>query len=85
MLRILFAALFVSSGIAIKISTKLGDIQGVSTSNAVHQFLNIPYAEPPVGDLRWRPPQSLLNSPWKETYDATEWGLSILLHFECQI
>ena len=34
-------------GTAITIDTKLGRIEGVSTSNSIHQFLNIPYAEPP--------------------------------------
>ena len=32
-----------------------GPIQGVVTP-AMHEFLGIPYAEPPLGDLRWTPP-----------------------------
>ena len=47
----LIVALCVSLGTSIKIDTKLGEIEGVSTSDSVHQFLNIPYAEPP-GILR---------------------------------
>ena len=35
-------------------------------------FLGIPYASPPVGDLRWRPPQIM--SSWKEPLDATQPG-----------
>jgi len=27
--------------------------------DGVYQFLNIPYAQPPIGDLRWRAPQKL--------------------------
>ena len=35
-------------------------------------FLGVPYALPPVGVLRWRPPQAL--APWKETRDALNFG-----------
>src|SRR5262249_57041437 len=38
------------------VATKEGPVQGV-VSNGVTKFLGIPYAEPPVGNLRWRPPQ----------------------------
>ena len=35
-----------------------GDVQGVRTEDsAVEVFAGIPYAKPPVGDLRWREPQ----------------------------
>lgn len=43
----------------VKVTTKYGDIVGSidkSTSNRV--FLGIPYAKPPVGSLRFKPPQS---------------------------
>lgn len=32
-------------------------------------FQGIPYAAPPTGSLRWRPPQPV--RPWQGTYDAT--------------
>ena len=35
--------------------TKDGPIRGLVT-NGVNTYLGIPYAAPPVGDLRWRPP-----------------------------
>ncbi|KAI1355875.1 alpha/beta-hydrolase [Xylaria sp. FL0043] len=34
-----------------------GSLSGIHRPNATRSFLGIPYAAPPVGDLRWRPPQ----------------------------
>src|SRR4029079_513682 len=38
------------------INTTDGPVQGF-VNNGVNTFLGIPYAAPPVGDLRWKPPQ----------------------------
>lgn len=38
-------------------------------------FLGIPYAQPPLGDLRFRWPQSI-NTTWNRTLDATYYGYS---------
>ncbi|EEC15513.1 acetylcholinesterase, putative [Ixodes scapularis] len=35
-------------------------------------FLGIPYATPPVGDLRFRKPQPI--QPWSDVYDASDMG-----------
>lgn len=42
-------------------STELGPVRGVTKGASVN-FLAIPYAAPPVGNLRWKPPQSA--APW---------------------
>lgn len=47
--------------------TLTDDIVGVSATI----FRGIPYAAPPVGDLRWRPPQHA--QPWDGVRDAIEW------------
>ncbi|KAF2966783.1 hypothetical protein GQX73_g6796 [Xylaria multiplex] len=38
-----------------------GSLSGIRRSNATRCFLGVPYATPPVGDLRWRPPQRPLS------------------------
>ena len=47
----------------LKIKTSSGIVQGQftdqSSNSAVVSWLDIPYAQPPVGDLRWRAPRSL--------------------------
>ena len=39
-----------------------GQITGTSMESGVQAFLGIPFASPPVGDLRWRAPQPVI--PW---------------------
>ncbi|HXM54077.1 MAG TPA: carboxylesterase family protein, partial [Candidatus Dormibacteraeota bacterium] len=38
----------------------------------VREFLGVPYAAPPVGDLRWRAPQA--HARWGGVRDATSFG-----------
>jgi para-nitrobenzyl esterase len=50
-----------------------GELKGRYIKQGTQQaYLGIPYAAPPVGDLRWKPPQPPL--PWKGTRDATNFG-----------
>jgi para-nitrobenzyl esterase len=53
-----------------------GSLRGLAVSDAgdpgVLAFRGIPYASPPVGDLRWRPPQP--PAPWSGERDATRPG-----------
>ncbi|KAI0544550.1 alpha/beta-hydrolase [Xylaria curta] len=44
------------------VAIESGLISGVQNSDGTRSFLGIPYAAPPVGDLRWRAPQPPL--PW---------------------
>ena len=53
------------------IHTVSGLIQGV-TNEDVDIFKGIPFAAPPVGEFRWRPPQSV--TPWEGVRDASEFG-----------
>jgi len=45
-----------------------GLVRGIATQSGV-EFRGIPYAAPPVGDLRWKPPQPV--SAWTGTRDTT--------------
>jgi len=50
------------------IRTKSGLVRGTKAGN-VRMFRSIPYATPPLGDLRWAPPEAV--SPWSDTVNAT--------------
>lgn len=59
----------------IEIETKLGKIKGrrsVQFGMPYQAFLGIPYAKPPIGDLRLKKPESI--EPWNGTIDATKPG-----------
>jgi para-nitrobenzyl esterase len=49
-----------------------GPVHGTVTAAGVREFLGIPYAAAPVGNLRWRPP--VLHVPWFQTLDATHFA-----------
>ena len=51
------------------VSLEKGDVRGVVIDGgAVELYAGIPYAKPPVGDLRWREPQD--PEPWDGVLDA---------------
>ncbi|KAF4331850.1 carboxylesterase family [Fusarium beomiforme] len=57
--------------------TKQGTFAGIQLNNEVDAFLGVPYAEPPVGPLRFLPPQpvkgsKLVNKP--DVYNATQFS-----------
>ena len=51
--------------------TDKGPVLGLRTE-AMNKFLGIPYAAPPVGDLRWRPPQPAAR--WHGLRDTTQFA-----------
>jgi len=58
------------SGLVVK--TAAGRVRGVARSGGGAEFLGIPYARPPVGRLRWRPPVPA--RPWSGVRDAAAFG-----------
>jgi para-nitrobenzyl esterase len=57
------------------VEVKNGKLQGVE-EHGMLVFKNIPYAAPPVGKLRWRPPQPAQN--WQGVRDASRFGQACL-------
>jgi para-nitrobenzyl esterase len=53
------------------VQTNDGPVCG-TTANGQTDYLDIPYAAPPVGNLRWMPPQPV--QPWTTTLEATQRG-----------
>jgi para-nitrobenzyl esterase len=53
------------------VATNSGSIEG-ATKNGVTRFLGIPYAAPPVGNLRWMPPQA--PAKWSGVKKAETFG-----------
>jgi para-nitrobenzyl esterase len=69
-------ALAVLCGLAVgahaaPVSTADGPVEGV-TKDGVTRFLGIPYAKPPVGPLRWMPPQPA--AKWTTVRQAAKFG-----------
>ncbi|XP_035683159.1 cAMP-regulated D2 protein-like [Branchiostoma floridae] len=60
------------------VKTKYGPLQGVSVPQG-SVFLGIPFAAPPVGDLRWQPP--LPPAAWAPgTFNATAFSAACIPH-----
>ena len=57
----------------VQLRTADGVLEGVvSADGKVRTFKGIPYAAPPVGPLRWQPPQPV--TPWTGVRKASEYG-----------
>jgi para-nitrobenzyl esterase len=55
----------------LRVDTNEGSVKGFLV-NGVAEFLGIPYATPPVGDLRWTPPRP--HAPWTTVLKATAYA-----------
>ena len=54
------------------VQTTGGELRGFEADENTWQFLGIPYAQPPLGDLRWRAPEE--PEPWTGVRDAIAWS-----------
>jgi para-nitrobenzyl esterase len=54
------------------VKTHQGALKGFAADDDTWQFLGIPYAQAPISDLRWQPPQP--PARWKGVREAVAWG-----------
>ena len=54
------------------VETHYGAVRGYAANDTTWQWLGVPYAKPPVGELRWKPPVEL--EPWQGMRDAIAWS-----------
>jgi carboxylesterase type B len=54
------------------VRTTAGPVSSTEISDRIVAFKGIPYAAPPIGRLRWRPPQP--PAPWSGIRDASHFG-----------
>ncbi len=58
----------------LSIKTRYGTFNGFTDKNGVKTWLGIPYAKPPIKNLRWQAPQKL--NPIDKTFDAKKFGFT---------
>ncbi|SFQ62382.1 para-nitrobenzyl esterase [Halopseudomonas formosensis] len=54
------------------VSTTYGEVRGFEANERTWQFLGIPYAKPPIGELRWREPEP--PESWSGVREAVAWA-----------
>ena len=77
LITLFFAALPLAAALHQPVRVENGLLSGVAASNsAVTVFKGIPFAAPPLGNLRWRPPQPA--SKWKGVRQASQFSAACL-------
>ncbi len=77
MLAIAFVAVLVGctqskeTAVALEVKTQYGVLQGFE-EDGVKKFLGVPFAQPPVGELRWKAPQPVQS--WEGVRQAKQFG-----------
>ncbi|MBW3129066.1 carboxylesterase/lipase family protein [Hymenobacter profundi] len=55
-----------------RVQTANGPLEGTTVASGIHEFKGVPFAAPPVGELRWREPQPVKN--WTNVRSAKQFG-----------
>ena len=61
-----------SNSLGLQVQTAAGTIEGIELDGGVKAFLGVPFAEAPVGALRWAAPQP--KQPWEGVLDTKAFG-----------
>ena len=77
MLKHLISALIVMIAVPVAgvlaadvVKTANGSVEGVTEPSGIHVYRGIPFAAPPTGELRWKPPQPVKNWDGRSQADA---------------
>jgi len=57
---------------ALRVKTANGIVEGTAEASGIHAYKGIPFAAPPVGNLRWKEPQPVKN--WTNVRPAKKFG-----------
>ena len=60
------------------VQTTSGTVEGTTTANGIRLFRGVPFAAPPVDELRWRAPQPV--KPWTGVRGAKQFGPRCMQH-----
>lgn len=71
MVALCIAAMFTANAQIVRTTVTQGEIEG-EEHDGYTLFKAIPYAEAPVGNLRWKKP--VAKAPWQGVYKAERWG-----------
>lgn len=55
-----------------QVKTVYGTLEGIQEKSGIYSFKGVPFAAPPVGDLRWKEPQPVKS--WEGTRKAIKFG-----------
>src|SRR4051794_34412246 len=79
MLKHLMSALIIMAAVPVAaviaadvVKTANGSVEGVTEPSGIHVYRGIPFAAPPTGELRWKPPQPAKN--WEGVRKAAQFG-----------
>ena len=67
-----FLCLSCTPEVGLRVDTLYGSVEGFQIEEGVKAYLGVPYAQPPVGELRWKAPQRL--QEWEGVKDCKSFG-----------